>query len=200
MSKVARVIDEWDLDGVGDQLEASWLGTADERRSLRSLADWFNRRLLAAAHERVDESVEGGELERTYELLTDDDVSSGARAEAETRLEQRGIDVETVRGDFVSHQSIYTYLTEYRDVSRPTDDTSDADQIEKTGDAIQRLVSRTKAVVRNNLETLHSTDRITIGSFTVFVDVQVFCQDCESQYSVEDLLSNRGCACSDATE
>jgi hypothetical protein len=197
MSKVARVIEEWELDGVGDQLEAFWVGTGDERRSLRSLADWFNRRLLAAAHERVGESAGEDELRRTYELLTDDDVSSGARTEAETRLEQRGIDVAALRDDFVSHQSIYTYLTEYRGVSRPSEETSDADQIEKTGDAIRRLVSRTKAVVRSNLETLHNTDRITIGSFTVFVDVQVFCQDCETQYSVEDLLSNRGCACSE---
>lgn len=197
MSKVARVIDEWDLDGVGDELEASWLATGDERRSLRSLADWFNRQLLAAAYERADEQFEEGQLERTYELLTDDDVGSGARAEAETRLEQRGVDVEALKAAFVSHQSVYTYLTEHRGVSRPSDDASDADQIEKTGDAIRRLVSRTKAVVRSNLETLHNTDRITIGSFTVFVDVQVFCQDCESQYSVEDLLSNRGCACSD---
>lgn len=197
MSKVARVIDEWELDGVGDQLEAFWLGTGDERRSLRALADWFNRRLLAVAHERVGESAGEDELRRTYELLTDDDVSSGARTEAETRLEQRGIDVAALRDDFVSHQSIYTYLTEYRGVSRPSEETSDADQIEKTGDAIRRLVSRTKAVVRSNLETLHNTDRITVGSFTVFVDVQVFCQDCETQYSVEDLLSNRGCACSE---
>ena len=195
MSKVARLIEEWDLDGVGEQLEAYWLGTGEEQYSLRQLANWFNQRLLAAAHDRVDESYLEGEIENTYELLTDDDVSSGTRAEVETRLEQRGIDVAELRQSFVSHQSIYTYLTKYREVSQPEDDTSDATQIEKTQDAIQRLVSRTKAVVRNNLESLHNTGRISIGSFTVFVDVQVFCQDCNTQYSPEELLSNGGCEC-----
>lgn len=198
MSKVARLIEEWELDGVGDQLEAYWLGTGDEEYSLRDLADWFNQQLVAAAHDDADESYVEGEIENTYELLTDDDVGSGTRAEIEARLEQQGIDVEHLEDSFVSHQSIYTYLTDYRDVSKPREEISDASQIEKTGDAIRRLVNRTRAVVRNNVESLHNTGRITMGSFTVFVDVQVFCQDCDSQYGVEELLTNGGCDCDEA--
>lgn len=198
MSKVARLIDEWELEGVGEQLEAYWLGTGEEQQSLRELADWFNQRLLAVAHDRADESYVEGEIENTYELLTDDEVSNATRVEVETRLEQRGIDVEELEQSFVSHQSIYTYLTEYRGVSRPTEDTSDESQIEKTTESIRRLINRTKAVVRSNLESLHNTGRIVIGDFTVFVDVQVFCQDCDTQYSAEELLSNGGCECQDA--
>lgn len=197
MSKVARVIEEWDLDGVGQRLEDYWLGTGDEQYSLRDLADWFNQRLLAAAHEQADESYVEGEIENTYELLTDDEVRSGARAEIETRLEQRGIDVAALRDDFVSHQSVYTYLTEYREVSRPSEERSDESQVEKTIESIQRLVSRTQAVVRNNVESLRNTDRITIGNFSVFVDVQVFCQDCGTQYSADELLTNGGCECAE---
>ena len=200
VSKVARLIDEWELDGVGQQLEDYWLGTGDEQYSLRELADWFNQRLLAAAHDRADEAYVDGEIENTYELLTDDDVGTGTRAEVETRLEQRGIDLESLRTSFVSHQSVYTYLTDERGVSKPSEERSDSSQIEKTAESIRRLVSRTQAVVRNNLESLHNTDRITIGNFSVFVDVQVFCQDCGTQYSADELLANGGCDCQDEPE
>lgn len=198
MSKVARLIEEWDLDGVGDQLESYWLGNGNEQRSLRSLSDWFNQQLLAAVLDSVGESYVEKEVENIYELLTDDEISSGMQIEIERRLEQQGIDVEQLQQSFVSHQSIYTYLTKYRGVSQPEIDESDAERIKKTSDTIQRLVNRTQAVVSNNLETLNDTGRITVGSFNVFVDVQVFCQDCENQYTIDELLSNNGCDCNTA--
>jgi len=199
MSKVARVIEEWDLEGVGEDLEAYWLGERDEQYSLRTLADWFNRQVLAAALEATDQSYVERQLENTYELLTDDD-DGATRAEVEARLRQQGVDVDELRSSFVSHQSIYTYLTKHRGVSQPDADESDETRIENTRSAIQRLVNRTNAVVRNNLESLRNTGRITLGKFTVIVDVQVFCQDCETQHSVDELLSNDGCACDTSAE
>jgi len=199
MSKVARLIEEWDLDGVGADLEAYWLGEREEQYSLRTLADWFNRQVLAAALEAGDRSYDDGQLATTYERLTDD-TDGAARAEVETRLRQQGIDVDELTSSFVSHQSIHTYLTKYREVSQPDPDESDDDRIENTRGAIQRLVNRTNAVVSNNLESLRNTGRITLGKFTIIVDVQVFCQDCETQYSVDQLLTNGGCACETSAE
>lgn len=194
MSKVARLIDDWDLDGVDEKLEAYWLGTGDQEYSLRDLADWFNQQVLAAAIEEHGGSYVDGEIENTYRLLTSDETSSGVRVEVETRLEQRGIDVEELRRSFVSHQSMHTYLTEYRGVSKPST-TSDKTQIEKTNEAIQRLVTRTEAVVRNNIDNLRNTDRISVGKFNVFVDVQIFCQECNTQFGVDDLITQGGCEC-----
>jgi S-adenosylmethionine:diacylglycerol 3-amino-3-carboxypropyl transferase len=199
MSKVARLIDELELEGVGEELEEYWLGEREEQYSLRTLADWFNKRVLAAALEAQDQSYVEGELENTYELLTDD-VGGATRAEVEARLEQQGIDIERLESSFVSHQSIHTYLRKYREVSKPEPDDSDESRIENTREAIQRLVNRTNAVVRNNLESLRNTGRITLGKFTIIVDVQVFCQDCETQSSVDELLSNGGCACESSTQ
>jgi len=48
-TKVARVIREYDLDGMGANLEAAWTGEAGERTSLRDLADEFNEAVLEAA-------------------------------------------------------------------------------------------------------------------------------------------------------
>ena len=38
-TKVARLIDEYDLSGMGARLEAAWTGASGERTSLRDLAD-----------------------------------------------------------------------------------------------------------------------------------------------------------------
>lgn len=194
MSKVERLLDEWDMDGVGDQMEAYWLGTGEEQLSLRKLAEWFNRRLLERALNESDESYVDGEVENMYRLLTSEDVSRGVKVEVETRLEQAGIDVDQLQQSFVSHQSVYTYLTKVRGVSRP-DDTTDESQIEKTESAIQRLISRTKAVIEKNLQSLRDTGRISLGEFSIFVDINVYCHDCDSQLNVQELLSERGCDC-----
>jgi hypothetical protein len=56
------------------------------------------------------DTVLEGEVEHTYHLLTDDEVSSGDRRRAERRLERQGIDIDTLRSDFVSYQAIRMYL------------------------------------------------------------------------------------------
>jgi hypothetical protein len=194
MSKIEQLLDEWDMEGVGDQMEAYWLGTGEKQYSLRKLADWFNERLLEQALEDNDESYVEGEVENMYRLLTSDDVSRGVQAEVETRLEQAGIDIDHLEKSFVSHQSVYTYLTKVRGVSS-SDETTDESQIEKTNTAIQRLVNRTNAVVEKNLNSLRNTDRISLGEFSILVDINVFCHECGTQYGVQELLSQRGCDC-----
>jgi hypothetical protein len=84
-SKVARLINEYDLQGLGPELEQLW--TADEnRRSLRELADYFNNRLLETAVEDADMQFLDGELKNSYRLLTDDEVSSADRMRIRRRL------------------------------------------------------------------------------------------------------------------
>lgn len=199
MSKVERLIEEWEMAEVGQQLEDYWLGVGQEQYSLRKLADWFNEQLLQRALEDSGESYIDGEVENMYDHLTSDDASRGVQAEVETRLEQAGIDVDDLQQSFVSHQSIYTYLTKVRGVSHP-DETDDESQMEKTNDSIQRLINRTDAVVTKNLESLRNTERISLGEFSVFVDVDVYCHECETQYSVQDLLEQRGCDCEQPSE
>lgn len=55
--KVAKLIDRHDLDSIGDELEAQWTRASEDRKSLRELADVFNRRLLGRhlKHESVRE-------------------------------------------------------------------------------------------------------------------------------------------------
>jgi hypothetical protein len=77
-SKVARLIEEYELGGIGEEFERRWTREED-RSSLRDLADEFNRRLLRAALERTGDAPLDGEVDNLYRLLTGDDVTSGVR-------------------------------------------------------------------------------------------------------------------------
>lgn len=115
-----RVIADYGLDGFGETLEEKWTRTDEKRASLRELADVLNGRLLGAAMEDAAMSVLEGEVANTYRPLTDEDVSRGVETQVENRLERNGVDVESLREDFVPHQAVHTYPTKYRGDGTPT--------------------------------------------------------------------------------
>ncbi|WP_224337571.1 rod-determining factor RdfA [Haloprofundus halobius] len=192
-SKVGRVIETYELDGFGEKLEAQWTAEGDERSSLRELATEFNQRLLEVALEAAGVSLLEGEVENYYRLLTDDDVTSGTRVQAERTLERHGVDVETLTADFVSHQAIHTYLVKYRGVSR--DDSTDENRVEKVEVSIRRLRSRTQTVTTNSLQSLVDAGEIEVGDLDVLVDVNVHCGSCGQTLTVDQLLADGGCEC-----
>ena len=199
VTKVRRVIDAYSLEGVGEELAARWTGDGYERESLRSLADRFNKRVLAASMESAGLSPLDGEVDNTYRLLTDDDVSAGMRTQARRRLEREGVDPEPLTDDFVSHQAIHTYLTTDREVD-PPGEPSTADRLDDDRETIQRLQGRLEAVSEDTIDRLDSADGLSIGAFSVLVDVQVVCEDCGGQYEIGELLAAGGCQCGRADE
>lgn len=191
-SKVGRLLKSHEMTAVGQELEDRWLGDGYESQSLRSLADWFNKRLLAAKLEDAGQNPIDGEVENLYRLLTADDVTAGMRVDAEAALEQQGIDPEDLRSEFVSHQAVYTYLTEFRGASKGR---SSENRVGSVRTTIQRLQSRLVAVVENNLAQLRDSGKLVLGEFNVLLDVQVLCEDCGASYPVTDLLERGGCDC-----
>lgn len=190
-SKVARLIEEYDLEGFGGELEARWTADdPDERMSLRDLADYFNRQLVQQTVGDTDMQTLDGEVANVYRLLTDDGVSGGDRTRARRRLEREGVDVDTLMNDFVSYQAIRTYLREYRDAEYETEGT----RLESVMATVQQLRGRTTTVVESKLEQLRN-QALTLGRFRVLVTVRVACEDCGAQYDVADLLERGGCDC-----
>jgi hypothetical protein len=181
-----------------EQLIASWTGDADERRSLRDLAEYFNRELLRAAMAEAGMTTLDGEVANTYRLLTAEDVSTGVRTQAETTLERNGIDPQRLRTDFVSHQAIHTYLTKQRGVEHPSEPVGD--RAGKTERTIRRLGSRLVAVAEKRLRSLRDAGTITLGTFSVLVDVRVVCEDCGTHTDVPTLLGDGGCDCDTETQ
>lgn len=193
-NKVARLLTEYELDeSVGDQLEDLWTANDSRRKSLRDLADFFNQQLLESEMTKAGMSTVSGEVANLYRLLTDEDVSSGMRTEAQNRLERNDVDTDQLEHDFVTYQAIRSYLTEYRDAQY--DQPSGSEQVDNVRTSIQRLRSRLRSITEGGLDRLRSTDRITLGEFRLFVDVDVLCEECGAQYSVVELLNRGGCDC-----
>ncbi|WP_424005195.1 rod-determining factor RdfA (plasmid) [Haloarcula salina] len=191
-SKVGRVIAERGLDGMGERLERRWLGAGSEQSSLRELAEYFNRVVVRAAMEERGIQVLDGEDAHFCELLTDEEVTSGTRTQAKRRLERDGIDIDRLTDDFVSHQAIHTYLTEYRNVERTSGDTPD--RLEQGRNTVQKLRNRLHAVTETTISML-SEDDLSAGDISVYVDVKVSCDECGTQTTIGDFLDSDGCDC-----
>lgn len=191
IGKVENLINKYGLTGTGDELVDSWTGEEDERQSLRELAEQFNRQLLRATIDEAGLSPHRYDVDQTYRLLTSDEVSSGRRTRIRRRLQQDGIDVEHLETNFVSHLAVRTYLR-HRGATRS--ETAD-DQVTKETERIQRLQSRATTVTESKIDQLRTTDRIAVGSYRVLTEIQVFCEECETRYDVDELLSQKSCAC-----
>ncbi|WP_232688729.1 rod-determining factor RdfA [Halobacterium zhouii] len=190
--KVGRLIVTYDLQEMGAHLERRWTGAGEERASLRTLADEFNRQLLRVALANAGHNPVEQDVTTTYEVLTDDDVSEGARTQKRLELSRDGVDVDSLLGDFVSHQAVHTYLRRYRGAERESDA---ADQIESDVETLRRLQARTGSVTADAVERSASTERIDVGEFDVLVNVRVLCQDCGADYEAVELLERGGCDC-----
>ena len=192
-SKVARLIDEYDLQGLGAELEQLW--TAEEnRKSLRELARYFNQQLLGRALEEADVQYLEGEIENTYRLLTDDEVSSAESTRVQRRLERDGVDVDELKSDFVTYQAIRSYLKDHRGAEYTPAET---DPLEREATNVQKLRGRTVSVTEGKLEQFRDNDELTLGEFRTLVDIRVVCEDCNTQFDVLELLDRGGCNCTD---
>jgi len=192
--KVGRVLGKHDLDDFHDNLEARWLGEdGRDERSLRKLADELNVAILRHAMAGAGADPLEGEVENVYRLLTDDDVTTGVRTQQRNRLEQQGIDVGKLEEDFVTHQAVYNYLRKVLGASKEGD--QEADPVDKQRERVNRLRSRTAAVMKSSLSELGSTEAFSLGTADSIVTLQVYCQDCGNQYEFEELLQRGGCDC-----
>jgi hypothetical protein len=196
-TKVERLVDEYDLDGLGRELRARWTDDGDERMSLRELADYFNERLLEAAVADAETQVIDGEVSNLYELLTDEERSPGDRAEAESWLERAGVPPESLRADFVSHQTVYNYLKNHQDAEYEGDRKSDAERIDDGKATVRRLKGRLARVAESTVESLANAGVVDTGDIDVFADVRVYCDDCGRQYAFPELLDRGGCGCAE---
>ena len=190
-TKIDRVAEQYGLRGIPEQMRDLWLGTGDEQRSTRELAGWFNRQVLSAAIADLTAVTISGDVDQIYSQLQGDDTTD--RRLIRDRLIQRGVDIDEVEGDFISHQTVYRYLTEELEVEQPTP--SPEEQAQRAVETVGRLRGRTSAVARQSVETLISTDQVQLGPFSVITDVQVICEQCGQTFDLPTLTETGGCGC-----
>lgn len=191
--KLGRIVSKYGLQTIHDELPARWLGKGRDAQSLRDLAEDVNVATLEAAMEDAGLDPLDGEVRNAYRLLTDDDVSTGMRTQQHNQLEHEGVDVHALRQDFITHQAVYSYLTDVLGVSKERDDSTPF--VEKHSRRINRLRGRLEAVTDDSLDALTAADELMLGNYDVIVDVQVYCHDCGSQETIPTLLTDGGCDC-----
>jgi hypothetical protein len=190
-SKVARIIEAYDLDGLGAELEAAWTAPEPERRSLRELAREVNRRIVTSVLAEDGEHPLPGEVETIANAVSGSEDGATTRDVA-TRLEAQGHSMEDLAADFVSYQAVRTYLISERNVEY---EASRSDPIESARDRIQGLRGRLRAVTEGQLESLAGRGDIDLGDARVIATVTVYCEDCGRQFDLEELLDRGGCDC-----
>jgi len=191
-TKVSRLIGSYGLDSIGAELEHRWTAEGDDRMSLRALATYFNQELLRVAMREAGIQSLAGEVENTYRLLTDDDVSRADRTRTVRRLERDGVDVDSLETDFVTYQAIRSYLQNDRDAEYHRDE---SDRTEVEAENIQRLRGRITTVTEGKLDQLRKNGDIALGEYGLFVEMTVLCESCGQRYEVDRLLERGGCDC-----
>jgi hypothetical protein len=199
-SKVGRVIREYNLGGIGDKLERRWIGQNGQRQSLRELADFLNKRILEQAFKQADQMLIDGEIENLYRLLSDNDVRASQRAQAEQKLARAGIDVGSLQQNFVSHQAVHTYLTDFRGVELDSTEESSSDTVNNRRESIQKLRNRLVTVSESNITALREANQVSVGPFDVTVSVTIHCRDCHETYALSEFFNRERCACDNGDE
>ena len=192
-TKIDRVMAKYGLEGMAAELEELW--TRDEDPcSVRELADYFNESVLRAALREAGADTFTSEIETIYRVVNDGDGDVGERIEVEERLAEADVDVDSLAADFISHQTVYNYLTGMRDVEYDRN-VDPEDRLRRSNESIQKLKNRLTAMAENNVSSLERSELITLGTFDVVSEVHVYCQDCGGRFTVAELVERRGCGC-----
>jgi hypothetical protein len=187
--KIERVCRDRGTPTLPDRLAERRVDAGD---SLRDLEDFFNREVLAAAMRDAGMELLDGEAANVYRLLTDDDVSAAARTEARDRLRRAGVDVDAVRGDFVTYGTVRTHLRECVGVETGRASTVDAASVR---DTVFGLFGRAEAITERELSRLAETAAFDAGDVTVSLTARVTCETCGEEYGLLRMLDRGGCGC-----
>lgn len=198
---------------VGRDIERYRLGELDEtvvryrqehETSLRDLADYVNHRILEAAiTDTADDVLDGksglfGALEREdavaaiYGALYDDDVAPDRRARVRTRLEQAGVDLDSVENDFVTHTTVRRHLNECLGIDTSSEQTIDS---ENAKDTIEWIRTRCTAIVARTFERLQSAGQLEVRDLEVSVSIRATCTECGATFTPTEFISRGHCDC-----
>lgn len=160
--------------------------------SLRELEEYVNKRILERALEDVDIALLSG-VDEVYRVLTATDVTAGEQAETQERLRQAGVDIDQIKEDFVTYQTVRTHLRQSLNIDTGVTTTFDIDNAQTT---IRRLQSRSEAVITQTLNRLRTTGKIDTGDLDIVISVRATCHECGHSYRLRDLLMQGHCRCS----
>jgi len=190
--KVGRVLEQYDLAGVNDEIVRR-REEADE--SLRGLAEFVNTQLLQQAIAQHADREVLADAASIYSQLTNGD-DAGKTAEIRERLTAAGVPVDEVTGSFVSHQTVRSHLNDCLDMETGRSGVTD---IEEVGNLIEWARTRDEEIIERALSRLRESGELDIGNPNVIHSVRVICDECGQSYRLRELLDTQGCQCNDTS-
>lgn len=197
--KVDRVVERHgldparrDFDSVDAYLAARWTG-ADGRTAVgyRTLADWFNKRLMKQVYDAHGRETVGLRVDSDYEALTGDDELVGEEVRADLRAD--GIDAGALSSDMISWSTLRHHLNDCLDAEKPAP-SGDTDW-ERESVRIAR--ERTAEKVAEALRSLDSKGELPNASRAgVSVQVHLSCPECPVRVPLPEAIG-RGYVCPD---
>lgn len=186
--KIDRTASKYGLTDIDEEL---YHRHQNQGASLRDLETYVNQRILRSVLRDTDIVLVDGP-ESVYRVLTDEDASEGQRAELKSRLGNAGIDVDAVQRDFVTYGTVRKHLRKGVGVDTGTTESLDTTT---ASERIQRLQSRSTAVIGATLDQLRRADALATGELDVVVSARVTCERCGDSYRVGELLERGRCEC-----
>lgn len=197
--KVGRAAETYGLEDLDSRLVAR----RRDGDSLRALAAYVNRRVLAAALREASDGEwellgaidEDDVIEAAYAALADDETPRERTARVRTRLEQAGVDVDSVTDDWVTHPTVRQHLRNCLDVDTSRDATIGH---EDAVDTVEWARTRCNRIVARTVTRATNAGLVDVGDPAVSVSVTVNCRECGQSYRPARLLDRGSCEC--ATE
>jgi hypothetical protein len=198
--KVGRASGKYAIDNMNEKLHSRRM---NQGMSLRDLADYFNQQVLNRAIERTGADLADvaygavspdDAVARVYESLTSETISADREARVRTRLEQRGVDVNDIESDWVTHPTMRSHLNECLGI-----ETSRSSEIgrEDSRDTIEWARTRCTKIVHQTVSRLISAGVVTVSDHHVSVSINISCSDCGQTYRLSELLTEQSCSCYD---
>ena len=192
-SKVGRLIEGCELPGMDGRLIDFWTSNGGERRSLRDLANYFNSELLRATMADVGMTTLDGEVANTYRLLTIKDVSTGVRRLKPPSNATGSIPSDSGRISSPISRSTPTSLSSVASRTQLSESDRTASRRQTTRSSAWVVASSPSP--KSGWTPCGNTGAITLGTFSVLVDVRVVCEDCGTHADVRTLLIDGGYDC-----
>lgn len=190
--KIGKGIQKYSLEDLNEELTRKY---RDDDYSLRDLETEVNTAITATTLDQADAAL-NTTPEEIVRILhgDDDDVSRREENRLATQLDQAGVDVETLRKDYISYRTVKNHLNDCLDVDTSRTETITLDDARAT---IGWARTRCENVIEQTLARLSNADKITMGDdIGVTVTPRVTCRDCGVTVTISEFLTDNGCDCS----
>lgn len=148
--KISRNASKYGLEDIYRRLPDLWLGRGCEEHSLRELQRKLNAEVLRSALESEGEKTVVGEVEAKYDVLTGEEYTSGEKTEVENDLRSAGVDVEELKDDFVSHQSVANHFYKCLDKKKGKPKANEVDDVRNIRSLERMAQDRLKQMVEKH--------------------------------------------------